>query len=200
MLKNTLNGTNSYGGEEVMLLKIDSKDLNEQRLSLPSDLAGEFTLLVLGYDESQQQLCDTWLSFAERLEEAFPAFRYQWMPIVEPRNSADKSSGDRDTRNGKPKLANDARELHPQDDGRRAIQQFGLQDEQDISMVLVRQDGEVLWCVQGVWTPAKAESLDETLLALIPLADDPDDCLFEDSEIGEVFEHTAAWSALPVFV
>jgi hypothetical protein len=41
----------------------------------------------------------------------------------------------------------------------------------DLSLFLVQQDGAILWREQGDWSPAKADALDDFLLAVMPLGD-----------------------------
>lgn len=172
------------------LTRIDTQEINMRRHSLPHDLAGEFNLLMLCFAEWQQQQCDTWLPFAGRLEEAFPAFHYRQLSVPNRLNLHGQFTADQNTRTEMPNSRICTRTLTLQDDRRQLDQQSGIGSEKEIELLLVQKDGTILWWETGIWTYEKAESLDEALLALTPLADDPDDCLFEDNLADEIFEQS----------
>jgi hypothetical protein len=109
---------------------------------LPCALEGEYNLLLVEYTPWQQQQSAAWLAFATRLAADFASLRCYLLSV---------------------------RHHAPQSANRKAM----LADisAKDLSLFLVQQNGAILWREQGDWSPAKADALDDFLLAVMPLGD-----------------------------
>ncbi len=109
---------------------------------LPCALEGEYNLLLIEYTPRQQQQIAVWLTFAMRLAAEYATFRYYVLSVHHHGSHAVNGSA------------------IPDDKSAKAMHLF-----------LVQQTGVILWQEQGDWSPAKAEALDDFLLALMPLRD-----------------------------
>jgi hypothetical protein len=144
---------------------ITTRDLNKRQLSLPRDLEGEVNLLLLGYAEWQRQQFETWLPVAARLEKSYPQFYYYELPVIGPVSILSRLLLDQAMRAGIPGRDMRARVLTLYVDKELLNQQLGIENEHQITLLLVQQDGAILWRETGVYSHEKASALEEVLVA-----------------------------------
>ena len=120
------------------------------------ELVGEMNLIFSWRNYLAQRQFVTWRPFAHRLQAAYPAFRYFQLPIT--------PSLDQLNRHGigfnasRPPLFLDQASLR-------------REKHQHLSIWLVTPNKTVIWSETGLWTPFKAESLDNLLAARLQLID-----------------------------
>lgn len=109
---------------------------------LPCALAGEYNLLLVEYTPWQQHQSAAWLPFVVRLAAEFAALHYYVLSIRY--HAAPVTAGGTTS---------------------------DCDNQMNLKLFLVRRNGAILWSEQGEWSPAKADALDDLLLALLPLTD-----------------------------
>lgn len=62
-----------------------------ERVTVPTDLPGEFKLLVVAYDSGQQRIVDKWLRPLEALNEDYPQLTGYYVPLL-PQDTADAAA------------------------------------------------------------------------------------------------------------
>lgn len=148
---------------------IKTHDLNKCQVVMPRGLQGEYNLLLLRYAEWQQNQNDTWLPFASRLEDAYPGFHYYEVQVAGTKNPLAHFLINESRRVRIAGHGDRAHVLTLYVDKRHFYQQLGITSEQDITLMLVGRNGEIVWRETGIWTPGKADTLDDALLVLTPL-------------------------------
>jgi hypothetical protein len=144
---------------------ITTHDLNRREVTLPSGLEGEYNLLLLGYQRWHQEQYKTWLPFAARVENANPAFRHYELPVVGRMNPVGRFFLDEGMRAGIPGREARERVFTLYVDLAALNRQLGIASTQEITLLLVRRDGAILWRETGAWTAEKGTSLEEALRA-----------------------------------
>ena len=135
---------------------------------LPDGLNGEFNLLLVGYGPWHWWQFDSWLPFVRRLEGAFRQFRFYIVPVIEFGRMQIPTAD-------LPTQVSGTRVLTIDSDHRRLREWLDIISELNISALLVKRDGTILWRESGVWTTDKADSLDSVLLSVAELSDPSDD-------------------------
>lgn len=151
---------------------IKTKDLNKRPLTLPQDFENEFNAVLLGYQQWQQHQYETWIPFLDRLENAYPAFGYYELPIINKLNFIARYYIDEGMRAGIPNIETRSRVLTLYTDKKKLNDELSVTTEEQITILLLGPGGVVLWREEGEWTPDKSDGLDDTLLNLTPLKPD----------------------------
>lgn len=76
--------------ESLIFPELVGTSLLLEQISVPSELSGDFKLVVVSYDVSQQPDVDEWLPALEDLNEAFPQLAGYYIPLL-PKSAADAS-------------------------------------------------------------------------------------------------------------
>lgn len=131
------------------LPQVDGKDPDGTEVSLPTDLRGDVTLLVLGFERKQDTTLEGWRAAARELRGEHPGLEYLVMPVL--------PSGlfllGRAIRSG-------LRDQHPSAEERRRTvllftdtddlrEALGVGTGTAVRAVLVDRSGAVLWWASG---------------------------------------------------
>lgn len=84
----TSEGAASY--ESPIFPELVGTSLLLEQVGFPSELSGDFKLVVVSYDVSQQPDVDEWLPALEELNEVFPQLAGYYIPLL-PKSAADSS-------------------------------------------------------------------------------------------------------------
>ncbi len=76
--------------ESLIFPELVGTSLLLEQISVPSELSGDFKLVVVSYDVSQQPDVDEWLPALEDLNEEFPQLAGYYIPLL-PKSAADTS-------------------------------------------------------------------------------------------------------------
>jgi hypothetical protein len=142
---------------------IRANDLNGREYVLPRDLAGSRNLIFIGFWREQQREIDTWLTQMPALQVRYPQLRYYEFPVASDSNRLFKPFIDAGMRNGIPDPEARGRTITLFTDKARFMDALRIRSEDVIHAALLDRDGKVLWSAEGVYTDAKARSLESVL-------------------------------------
>ena len=143
---------------------VTGSNLNAEERTFPADFAGDFNLVILPFDDAQQQKALTWLPLARSLRQADPGFAYYNLPTL-----SDVSPALRLVIRGGMTL------LITEDDLREAtvflflkefdlfLDTLGIAGTDAMAVLLLDSEGQVLWRATGNFTEAQGDSLCKAL-------------------------------------
>lgn len=137
---------------------IESKDLNERAVTLPQDFGANRSLLFIAFEQEQQTDVNTWLPFAEQLEQNGQAKFYE-LPVLP---SALRLVGgfiQNGMRSGIPSQATRAKTITLYTNVSRFRANLGLGPTNQIYAVVIDRAGKVLAVEGGAYSDAKAQKL-----------------------------------------
>jgi hypothetical protein len=150
----------SVKGEKTMRLPaVSGSNLQRQKLNLPEDLEGALNLVLVAFQQWQQQQVDTWLPLAREMEAANPALRYYELPTIQRLNVLARTFINEGMRAGIPDPVARERTITLYVDKRAFREALSLPSEENIYVLLLDRQGRVLWRAEGTFAPEKGESL-----------------------------------------
>jgi hypothetical protein len=138
---------------------VSGSNLQRTKLTLPQDFQGDRNLVLIAFQQWQQTQVDTWIPFARQLEEIYPAVRYYELPTIQRLNTLARTFINEGMRAGIPDLVARERTITLYLDKKAFREALQLPAEDDIYVLLLDQQGRVLWRAEGAYTPDKGESL-----------------------------------------
>ena len=139
--------------------KVTGSNLQRKKLALPQDFQGELNLVMIAFQQWQQTQVDTWIPFARQLEETYSGVRYYELPTIQRLNALARTFVNEGMRAGIPNPVARERTITlylDKDEFRQALQ---LPHEDNIYVLLLDRQGQVLWRVEGAFTPEEGEPL-----------------------------------------
>jgi hypothetical protein len=142
---------------------VSGRDTQGRRVTLPEDLDGEQTLLVVSFHHRQRSLVGSWRQFASELCDQFGHFSYYELVVGSKGGMLPPTStGGMSPTNARQRVHDNTILLSV---NKQAFQrQLGLLGEQTIYAFLV-EDGHVVRQAAGVLTPETGEALKSLLEA-----------------------------------
>ena len=139
--------------------RLSARDLTGNNLSLPADLPGELTVVVLAFQRDQQALVDSWVPWLGDLAAEEPRLRFVELPTIgrhwapaRPMIDGGMASAIRDE-------ATRLRTLTVYADVRRVTNALEIEDRDTIWLFLVDRAGAVRWRGSGGFDSVSAASL-----------------------------------------
>ena len=142
---------------------VTGTNLSRRKFRLPADFEGDLNVILIAFQRWQQQLVDTWIPFAGKIEEEHEGVRYYELPVIQRLNVLGRTFIDGGMRAGIPDLQARARTITLYVDKVAFRSALELPGEEDIYVLLVDRQGGVLWRAQGSFTPEKGDSLDAAI-------------------------------------
>ncbi len=141
-----------------------SYDLDKVKVTLPGDLKGDVNLLLLPFEREQQADADSWLPVAKEIETAHPGFRHYMLPVFARENFLYRwwinSSMRSDATDDQQRQFTIPLYLNRQ----TFLRQLKIATDTQVTVLLVKKDGEVIWRATGTMTPEKRASLESVLV------------------------------------
>ena len=143
----------------MLFPNVSGANLKREKLSLPEDFAGELVIALVAFQQWQQRQVDTWLPFAEQLEQEYAGVRYYELPVIRRMNILSRTFINEGMRAGipNPKARERTVTLYLDKTNFRAA--LGIPHEQSICVLLLTSAGKVLWKTEGEFTTEKGEAL-----------------------------------------
>ena len=143
----------------MLFPNVSGANLKREKLSLPEDFAGELVIALVAFQQWQQRQVDTWLPFAEQLEQEYAGVRYYELPVIRRMNILSRTFINEGMRAGipNPKARERTVTLYLDKTNFRAA--LGILHEQSIYVLLLTSAGKVLWKTEGEFTTEKGETL-----------------------------------------
>ena len=142
---------------------VTGSNLQRESFRLPEDLKGELNLVMVAFQQWQQSEVDTWIPFAKQLERSHSEVRYYELPTIRRLNVLSRTFINEGMRAGIPDPVARERTITLYVDKGMFRQALQLPSEDHIYVMLLDDQGKVLWRAEGVFTPEMGESLESAV-------------------------------------
>ena len=142
---------------EVIFPDLEADDLNGRTLSLPKDLPGQPTIVLIAFKRKQQSSVDEWVDRLDLLPEGGPAWIE--MPVVGRGAAIFRSFVDKGMRAGITSEFMRGRTITIYSSRRAFNSALGIQSMKDIYVALVDPNGTVHILIQGDVSEEKVKKL-----------------------------------------
>lgn len=134
-------------------------NLDRQEFEFPRDFGGDYNLVIVPFQQYQQQLVNTWIPFAQEVEASYPGFIYYELPTIYEMPVLNRTFLNEGMRAGIPDQTSRERTITLYLDKEAFKSALDIPTENDIYLLLVNRDGEILWRTTGLYTAEKADNL-----------------------------------------
>ncbi len=142
---------------------VKGSNLEGREYKLPADFEGELNLLFIGFQRWHQSQVDSWMAAAQKLAQATPGLYYYELPTIYRGNPLFRFWLDTAMRMGIPDRQARAATITLYLDKPVFRESLGIDREDNISVLLVKRDGEVLWRSEGAYNEEKWVGLTKAL-------------------------------------
>lgn len=157
--KSTLQVT----GDEAKFPVVSGFNLNRQELVFPRDFKGNFNLVIVPFQQSQQAVVNTWIPFAQKMELDVPGFMYYELPTIYEMPSFSRTFINEGMRAGIPDQTARERTITLYLDKQVFKSGLNISSEDEISLFLVDGEGKIYWRNSGGYSESKASELQAVL-------------------------------------
>jgi hypothetical protein len=145
---------------------VSGYNLMREEFIFPEDFQGEFNLVIIPFQQRQQEDVNTWIPAAQELERRFPNLIYYELPTIYELPALSRTFINEGMRAGIPDQTSRERTVTFYLDKRVFKEALGITTEQNIQIFLVDRAGNILWREEGLFTTAKNQSLLDLLDSL----------------------------------
>jgi hypothetical protein len=142
---------------------VSGYNLNRQEFEFPRDFGGDLNLVIVPFQQYQQNIVNTWIPFAQEVESSFPGFIYYEMPTIYEMSALSRTFLNEGMRAGIPDETTRERTITLYLNKENFRSALDIPDENDIYLFLVDRDGNILWRTTGEFTTEKADELIEVV-------------------------------------
>ncbi|MFW9794993.1 MAG: hypothetical protein ACFFEE_11850 [Candidatus Thorarchaeota archaeon] len=142
-------------------------NLNGKKYQIPTDLKGEFNILLVPFQQWQQGLVNSWVPFLEDLMKKNPHFDYYEIPTIRKMNFFFRRMIDGGMRGGIPSRDTRERTITLYIDKAPFKASLGIPTEDTLYLYLVNREGNILWQETGELSEEKATSLEDALAKVL---------------------------------
>lgn len=137
---------------------VSGRDLNENPWTAPDGFPADRTLVLIGFDEPQQELIDTWI-IGMKLKN--PETRLAWieMPVIENPGIFMRWFINTGMRGGIPDKATRSRVWTAYTDRKAFLKSCGIPSTDTITVLVVEKDGQIVASESGGFTEPGARRL-----------------------------------------
>jgi predicted transcriptional regulator len=134
-------------------------NLQRKKLMLPADFDGELNIILVAFEQWQQNTVNTWLPFVEQLEQGYDSVRYYELPVIKRMNFIARTFINEGMRAGIPDTKARNRTITLYLDKVAFRDALDLPHERDIYVLIVDREGNIVWRTEGAFTSDKGEAL-----------------------------------------
>lgn len=145
--------------EDAHFPVVSGFNLNRQEFEFPRDFDGDYNLVIVPFQQYQQQIVNTWIPFAQEVEASFPGFIYYELPTIYEMPVLSRAFLNEGMRAGIPDLTARERTITLYLNKETFKSALDIPSENDIYLFLVNRDGDILWRTTGTYTNEKASDL-----------------------------------------
>jgi hypothetical protein len=124
-------------------------NLERREFKLPADLEGERNLVILAFWRHHQALVDTWMPFAQRLQQRHADLVAYELPVIESRGRIAQWFIDSGMRAGIPDRSTREHTITLYLDKKAFLDALDIEDDSTIYTMLIDRAGNVLWRTSG---------------------------------------------------
>jgi hypothetical protein len=154
------------GGAVPVFPAVSGENLNGKRFSLPADFQGPASFVAIAFAREQQTQVDGWLPAIKAARARVPALGGYEVPVLSRGVSLFRGFINGGMRRGIPDTATRATTITLYIDKRPFDESLAIATEAEITVLLVKPDGTILWRASGPCDAAKTAGLDAVLAAL----------------------------------
>jgi hypothetical protein len=151
---------------KITFPEVAGKNLKRIKHNFPQDFPAKYTIVLIAFWRHQQQHIDTWLPFAAQLEDKYQNLAYVELPVIYEMGSIRQFMLNEGMRAGIPDEKAREKTITLYLDKPRFLEQLGIDSENEIQIMLVGEDGEILWHDTGLFSSEKGEALNQILLKI----------------------------------
>jgi hypothetical protein len=146
--------------------KVSSSNLEGRKFNLPDDFAGRYNLLAVAFLREHQDLVDTWQPTVKRLTGRHDTLRFYELPTLTSGTGLARWFIDGGMRAGIPDRAVREVTITLYLDRPAFLKAIGETSTATIHVLLVTQQGEILWRGHGAATASQEADLEQVLARL----------------------------------
>lgn len=170
----TARGTTATDGDSAIVFPtVQGSNLEGKEYVLPRDLEGRYNLLFVAFLREQQEMIDTWMPAARYLRNTYPELRHYELPTIKPLNAMTRWFINKGMRGGIPDPEARAATITLYTEKEPFRQTLGIESEETITILLVDQNGLVIWRTVGPRTDAKTQELNQAVHRALHRPDAP---------------------------
>jgi hypothetical protein len=128
-------------------------------MEFPRDFGGELNLVIVPFQQRQQQDVNTWLPAAQELERRFSNFMYYELPTIYELPTLSRTFINEGMRAGIPDTTSRERTVTLYLDKESFKNALEINSEETIYLFLVDREGEIYWRGEGLYSDQKVDSL-----------------------------------------
>lgn len=142
---------------------VKGSNLERDKVTLPQDLDGDLNVVLVAFQQWQQNSIDTWLAPLEQLERERRGLKAYELPVIQRLNRLYQMVINEGMRAGIPDRRARQRTITLYLDKTSFRRALGMADEDDIYVLLLDPRGQILWRTRGRYTSDKAAGLAEAI-------------------------------------
>jgi hypothetical protein len=143
--------------------EVSGYNLMRNEFNFPEDFEGRYNLVIIPFQQAQQQDVNTWLPAAQELERIYPGFIYYELPTIYELSTLSRTFINEGMRAGIPDQTARERTITFYLDKEMFKKALGITTEENIQLYLVDRDGNILWREEGLFSLDKNQSLVDQL-------------------------------------
>ncbi len=141
-------------------------NLMREEFIFPEDFQGVYNLVIIPFQQRQQEDVNTWIPAAQELERNYPDLVYYELPTIYELPALSRTFINEGMRAGIPDQISRERTVTFYLDKSVFKNALGITTEQNIQIFLVDREGNILWREEGLFTTDKNQSLQNLLNTL----------------------------------
>jgi len=139
--------------------RLIAENLNRDEIEIPSQLKGQLNVIIVAFQQWQQNLVDTWIPYLADLVEIYPELDFYELPTIRKMNFVYRRFIDGGMRAGIRSIETRGRTITLYIDKIPFKEMLEIESEDTISIFVVDRDGEIFWRNEGAFDQEKAQSL-----------------------------------------
>ena len=154
---------NNFSSDSLQFPQVTSENLNGKSFTLPNDFEGKLNLVFIAFIRGQQQQINTWFPTAQKLKTTYPGFRYYELPTISRLNPVSRWFINQGMRSGIRDEEMRSITITLYLDKKEFKQALNITSEETITLLLVNDQGNVVWRTTGSWTDEKEQKMRHVL-------------------------------------
>lgn len=143
--------------------RVSGYNLLREERQFPGDFQGTYNLVFVPFQQWQQREVNTWIPAAQELERTVPGLFYYEFPTIYDLPGLSRTFINEGMRAGIPDPTARERTITFYLDKEQFKDALKISSEETITVLLVDQEGNILWREKGVFSEGKLQSLLEIL-------------------------------------
>lgn len=138
---------------------VSGSNLMRKEFEFPGDFEGKYNLVIIPFQQIQQQDVNTWIPAAQELERSYDNLVYYELPTIYNLPSISRTLINEGMRAGIPDRTSRERTITFYLDKAVFKQALDIDSEDSIHLFLVDRQGNILWREVGLYSEQKTQSL-----------------------------------------